>query len=254
MNSKHLIAAFALGACAMCVTAQRASATLLIDRGLPTINLNNAAGSDRSNVSWSDGGGDGTYWLVGDDFTNTSSLTYNITDIRVWTTGHSLTDPTLFGGLAGTDLNVVSIGSASVDFNATYADGSTYQLPNNNYIPIQQIDFTVNIALGAGQTYDFFPNASSTYGENFIFVAASNAALSGSHQNGADNYIRDGLVSSGTISADSIDFFNTDAPGVWDKSSDINVQVFGTVPDAASTLSLLGLAFSSLLLLRRKIS
>ena len=85
-----------------------AGATLLVDRGLPTDNLNNAAGADRSNVAWtftqytpSD------YWLVGDTFQNTSSSTWTINTIRLWSVGNTDT-PYLRGGLDGSAIGVVS--------------------------------------------------------------------------------------------------------------------------------------------------
>ena len=45
--------------------------SLVVDRGLPTANLNNAAGADRSNVAWSNGND----WVSGDSFTVGSAWT-----------------------------------------------------------------------------------------------------------------------------------------------------------------------------------
>ena len=38
----------------------------------------------------------------------------------------------------------------------------------------------------------------------------------------------------------------------WDKASDVNVQVFGHVPDAGNTLLLLGSALTGLAMLKRR--
>ncbi len=74
----------------------------LFDRGLPTDNLNNDAGSNRSNVEWADNETLATdaFYLPGDDFTLSGSGTYIVDTIRVWSTTN---DPTLslLGGLAG---------------------------------------------------------------------------------------------------------------------------------------------------------
>src|SRR5664280_2136788 len=93
--------------------AMSASATLLVDRGLPIGNLNDTvpnytAGSSRANVAWaftqytpSD------YYVVGDTFVNTSSQTWSINTIRLWTVG-STTTAALWGGIDGSTIGVVS--------------------------------------------------------------------------------------------------------------------------------------------------
>src|SRR5512141_1493725 len=85
-----------------------ANATMLVDRGLPTDNLNNAAGVSRSNVAWVSGGYTPTdYWLVGDSFTNTSSGIWSIDSIRLWTVGLT-SAATLWGGTDGSAIGVIS--------------------------------------------------------------------------------------------------------------------------------------------------
>lgn len=49
----------------LCAGSVMAQSTLVCDRGLPTANLNNAAGANRSNVAWSFGND----WITGDDCT-----------------------------------------------------------------------------------------------------------------------------------------------------------------------------------------
>ena len=58
-----------------------AAPLLVVDRGLPTANLNNAAGANRSNVAWAEGSGS-TTTSIGDSFSLASE--YVVTDIRVW--------------------------------------------------------------------------------------------------------------------------------------------------------------------------
>ena len=82
-----------------------------------------------------------------------------------------------------------------------------------------------------------------------MFLHASNAALSGSPQDGSDNLMLAGIYSAGTVS--SVETW-TSAGNGWDKASDVNVQVLGTVPDAGSTVLLLGLALTGLGLARRR--
>src|SRR3990170_1503859 len=103
----------------------QASAALLLDRGLPTANLNNAAGASRSNVAWLfTGYTSGDYWLVGDTFTNTSAQTWSIDTIRVWSMKATET-ASLWGGVDGSTIGVVS--GAGVITGATYADSTNYQ-------------------------------------------------------------------------------------------------------------------------------
>jgi hypothetical protein len=252
INLAKTLPVLALGASLICLSAQNIRADeLLVDRGLPTANLNNAAGSDRSNVAWSFGGGDDDYYLVGDTFTNTGTSAYDIDDIRLWTIGDTApTDLSLFGGVDGSDLTVVSTTAAVT--NALYSDSMSYQGTSGSFIPMQQLDFSVNIVLGVGQTYDFFAQGTTSYGDNDIYLSASNAALSGSPQAGADNTLLYALVSGGSITAGDIGTWDSNGNG-WDKSSDVNVQVFGATPDAASTMILFGFGLVGALAYRRSL-
>ena len=216
----------------------QASADLLVNRGLPTLNLNNAAGANRSNVAWAFAAYTSPdYWLVGDTFTNTSSQTWSISNIRLWTVGQTDTS-ILRGGIAGSTIGIIS--------DATYADPSSslYQGSSGSMIAMHQIDFAVNITLGAGQTYQFFldgsGSASAGQDTSVPFVHASNAALSGSPQDGADNLMLYANVLGGVLDSLSIGTWSSSDPGMgWDKPSDVNVQVTGQVPEPG-TLILLG--------------
>ncbi len=234
------------------ITVLPASAITLVDRGLPTINLNNAAGNDRSNVAWADYETSQTpsdYWVPGDSFSIGNSGNYNVTDIRVWVVGNATTGLSLLGGLSGSSISTTPIGTSYTVTPVTYADGSIYQGSAGGYSPISQIDFSVNLALSGGQVFDFFVNSPyvTSYGAGYVdsFLHASNAGLSGSTQDGSDGtYLFLDVNGSGTTVEPPEDSA-TDT--TWDKSSDINVQVLGSsVPDTGNTLLMLGLGFMGL--------
>jgi hypothetical protein len=213
--------------------AMTANAAMLVDRGLPTANLNNAAGSDRSNVAWLFTGYTAAdYWLVGDTFKNTSAQTWAIDTIRLWTM--KTTDTAiLWGGFDGSSIGVVS-GAGTISA-ATYADSSTYQVPSGAFRSLHQVDFAVNITLAPGQIFNFFlDGTSSDSGYTLPFVHASNAALSGSTQDGSDGSMLYANVLGGTIALADIGTWDSNGDG-WDKSSDVNLQVLGTAVPEPST-------------------
>lgn len=223
-----------------------ANATMLVDRGLPTDNLNNAAGVSRSNVAWVSGGYTPTdYWLVGDTFTNTSSGIWSINSIRLWTVG--LTSAvTLWGGTDGSTIGVIA--GSGVISNATYAGSIMYQDIGGSSIAMHQIDFSVGITLAPGETYAFFLDG--TGGAYVVpFVHASNAALSGSAQDGANDSMLWGQIVSGSF--DHLEAWTSLGNG-WDKASDVNVQVFGAAVPEPGTLALLGLGLVGLGMTKRR--
>ena len=229
-----------------------AAGVMVFDRGLPTINLNEAAGVNRSNIEWLDYGVEPVDFNVtpivslGDDFTLPGCGTYQVTTIRVWSTDFD--GLSLWGGLAGGIIQQVMIGATTTPVPytmkaVTYPGGhvgyqnsavvtsmAPYQ-PQAGSSPttfsqIYQIDFSVNIALNAGQKYQFFLFRPLMYNADRTVVRsgylhASNAALSGSPQDGADDTMQvlapDGSVYSWQVMGDR-----------WDKNSDANVQVFAT--------------------------
>ena len=214
---------------------------------MPTINLNAAAGADRSNVAWAfEDFTSNDYWVVGDSFVNTSSQTWAIDSIRLWTVG--LTDAAVLRGLAGGS----TLGTLS---DATYADLAS-SLYGSAGLALHQIDFAVNFLLAPGATYRFFldgaGSAVSGQGTSVPFAHASNVDLSGSPQDGADDLILYARILGGILDPLSVGGLNT-AEGFWDKSSDLNVQVFGNaIPEPATlSLTLLALGFLGLLALRR---
>ncbi len=226
------------------LTAVTASATeMLVDRGLPTANLNVPAGDSRSNVAWNFGTQGTTYYVAGDSFANTSSESYFVDTIRLWVVGaFDANSLKLWGGVDnGASSNISTISTGYTTQSVTYANGQTYQGSSGGFLSLTQVDFTVNIALNPGQTYDFYLDGTGGAG-GVPYAEASNAALSGSLQTGADNLFLYGYISNGLFESDSSGSTNSNGNG-WNKSSDLNVQVFGdvSVPDSGATVALLGL-------------
>jgi hypothetical protein len=214
--------------------------SLLLDRGLPTANLNNAAGGNRSNVAWADAPYAGLNWAIGDTFNLNMSGTYNVSDIRVWMIGTGSdplsamwSDLTLFVG-GGTPSSVAPVTAASTVSKVTYVGGSSYQGYSGGLIDIYQVDFAVNLALLGNADYSFFVGGTPTeqnialypsYGGVSPFLHSSNAALSGSPQQGADNLVWE-IGYNSTLDVLKMDSFSTLGNG-WDKPSDVNVQIIG---------------------------
>ena len=239
---------------------------LLFDRGLPTTNLNNAAGSSRSNVAWGDvTPSDGSDWAIGDTFS--VSANSDITDVRVWIVSEDSQPPssmwsdlTLFGGQAGSIAPISTVSTNGTDPNVqitsvTYANGSTYQGTSGSFIDLYQVDFLVNWAVDGNTPYYFFVGGTPTatnynlYDPEFggaisPFLSSSNAALSGSTQQGADNLVWEMAYNETPYSFVSMDSFDSADPtlGIWDKSSDVNLQLYGT-PEPTSILLLGTVAF-----------
>ena len=249
--------------------------TIVFDRGLPTSGVNAPVSADRSNVAWGDYTPFGVQsWAIGDDFTLGSAT--QITDLRVWIVGtDSLplsamwNDLTLFGGdttsvgvLSTTNLS--GIGSSNPDVVLAKITDPKYTGSSGSSIDIWQVDFLLNWNVSSG-LHTFFVGGTpttlnitdypggtwqgTTYpGGVSPMLSASNAALSGSPQQGADNLYREYGYGGGST-ADYLGTADSNGNG-WDKSSDINVQIFATPEPSAYIL--LGTVLLSLALLTRK--
>ena len=237
-SNKTLVAILGLTAATL-----SANADLIFDRGLPTANLNIAAGANRANTAWNDSetiAAPTEYYLPGDNFTLGGSGSYQLDTIRIWTTSAS-SGLSLLGGLNGNPMSTVS--SSYTATSVTYADSSTFQQSLGPYVGLTQIDFAVNLTLNAGDTYDFFLNgpftlfATDDYRNSYLH--SSNAGLSGSTQEGADDTF---LWLHINGASETVETWKTgDGTGTsgfgqgLDKNSDGNVQVFGTpVPEPGS--------------------
>ncbi|HEX3798392.1 MAG TPA: VPDSG-CTERM sorting domain-containing protein [Verrucomicrobiae bacterium] len=230
--------------------------TLLVDRGLPTDNVNLPdPNPDRSNVAWADNEPAGTLpFAPGDSFSLNTAAT--VTDIRVWEVGGGQSPVTLLGGISGSPIGVISTGVTATP--VTYANGQGYLSQIGTSLPILQLDFTVALSLTAGQTFDFFLANTLPGSTQSPFIAASNAALSGSPQDGSDGTFLFYDPNTGTVDTwDTGTGDGTYDPGFagWDKNSDANVQVFGvSAPDGGSTMLLLSSGFTGLAFLRRRLN
>ena len=244
--------------------------------------------------------GSGYAYPVGDDFVlGTSDQQYLVDTLRVWlvigVVNTNATIPnsfwqtlTLWGGNVQegvSGLQNLHTGSTN-GFNAqisitevTYNNGDSYWAePVSLYRKIWQLDFrNLQWRVKGGDRYQFFVNGTgfTSLGIWNVFptLHASNASLSGSPQAGADNFYRllrlqnnqpdylgtwnsSGLGSPGSYTENELPGF-----GGWDKPTDINLQIFGSlwrpptqvIPEPASGISLLLLGLGSLWAYRRPI-
>jgi hypothetical protein len=250
----------------LAIVGPASASSLLFDRGLPTTNLNNDAGANRSNVAWADGEPTNStvpYWLPGDDFTIGSGGTYNIDKIRVWTVKYS-DNLSLWAGPEGGTIS--KIGTNPTVTEVTYDGSTNYQGSSGNFLSIYQVDFALNWNITGGQKYQFFVDGPwNTSGTGYVnpFLHASNKDLSGSPQQGADDYFL--WMEMDTNSwpngvAGSVGTWNSGTGGGslgwgsgWDKASDGNVQIYG-VPLPGALLLLGAGLFRLTAYGRRKVS
>ena len=218
-----------------------AAQVLVLDRGLPTANLNNAA-QNRSNVLWDDAEiPPQTPWLPGDDFTLPGSGNYTVTTIRVWS--KSNTGLTLWGGVAGGP--IASVSSVYTATAVTYSNSEGYQKKSDgSFVQLYQIDFSVDIALTGGITYQFFLDGSATSLGDGSFVGASlhasTAALSGSTQQGADGtFLFLDNIAHTVLTWNSGTGGGTCCGGYigTSENTDGNVQVFAALPPTVTSIS-----------------
>jgi len=228
-----------------------ASPALVVDRGLARANLNTAAGDYRSNVRWSlyDSG------FLGDDFSvGAAGESWVIDTIRVWTVpGAASTDPEHLGdfyhdvrlyfgadrdGLTPVMTAQLKAGSdvpsnPNVLISDLTKSGAGAYEDFGASVHVWQIDFRgLNLQVEGGAKYSFgafglgrsIPDkAGKTYA---WFNAASNAEFSAAKQDGADGQMLL-FTSAGKFKS----AFDGKGAG-WDKSSDIDVQVFAHRVDA----------------------
>jgi hypothetical protein len=217
----------------------------VVNRGLPEANLNNVSGAARSNVRWASG----DTGFMGDHFTiGAPGEKWVIDSIRTWTVpGLSEIDPDhlgdfyedvrLYFGHAGGDLTPAASASLSegsdqtsnpnVQVSEATKSGTALYDNFGKFLRVWQVDFkNLNLPVEGGVSYGFgvwgmgreIPGSD---GQSYMwFNHASNAALSGAKEDGADGVM---LVFDG--SGKSGGEFKGQGHG-WDKNSNINVQVF----------------------------
>jgi hypothetical protein len=222
-----------------------AGSALTVNRGLPQANLNNVSGAARSNVRWASG----DTGFMGDHFTiGSAGEKWVIDSIRTWAVpGLSEVDPDhlgdfyedvrLYFGRASGDLTPAV--SASLSQGSDQTTNSNVQVSEatkagtalydnfGKFLRVWQLDFTdLHLPVDGGVSYGFgvwgmgreIPGSDSK--SYMWFNHASNAALSGTEEDGADGVM---LVfdSSGRAGGE----FTGQGHG-WDKNSNINVQVY----------------------------
>jgi hypothetical protein len=234
-----------VGWLALASSAWAADSILVIDRGLPSGNLNNVSGAARSNVRWASGDSG----FLGDHFVfGAPGEKWVIDSIRTWSVpgleevdpdhlGDFYQDVRLYFGASGGDLTPVASGllspgndqSSNPHVGVTEATRSGVPLYDNfgKFLRVWQIDFTgLNLSVDGGANYSFgvwgmgreIPGSN---GKGYMwFNHASNAPLSMARQDGADGVM---LLFDG--SGKAAGEFTGQGNG-WDKNSDINVQVF----------------------------
>lgn len=218
---------------------------VIFQRAMPTgAGVNNANDALRSNIKWEPTGA----YFIGDDFSVPTN--YIIDSLTVWMVANetSTTKPSdemsqinLYGG-NDAGLNLLSS-------TYTYAAGPfSYLNPARNISqPIFAITFSgLNWAVAGGQLYDFgvegIPKTNQV-----LSLAASNAALSNSQQDGADGFF---LLFDSAPPRALLGGIDSGADELWSKSSDINVSLTA-VPEPA-TISLIGFGVAALFLRRRR--
>jgi hypothetical protein len=251
------------------ITGSAMAAPVVYDRGLPTANLNDAAGANRSNVAWGFDQNTPAFY-AGDDFT-LGAGTYRIDTVRTWAVigGVGNTSPTLiadryssialYGG-SGPNLNqlmsgnTVGNGTNNANISITkvqYAGGADYESFGNE-LNLYEVTFSNLNWVVDGSVQQFFSVAGVDNAADAVFrpwfMSASNAALGGSPADGADDLYSAFFDNGGTLAFDST--FSSLGNG-WDKASDINVQIEAERLPEPGSLLLFGLGLIGLTAARR---
>jgi hypothetical protein len=239
-----------------------AAQTLMFDRGLPNTNINNAAGANRSNVTWASSENTG---FTGDDFViGTVGKTYVVDSITVWGAQYEplssdISNIWLYVGEAGSSLSMISTGSVTGNTNSnpdithtyvSYPDGDSTDYYEGNggvHYPVCETTFgNLGFVVQGGVKYNF-----GVRGDDYLWWNhASNAALSGSPQDGADDLYLEFADLSAVWVMDSNR--NNEGGSGWDKSSDINIQIYASELPPVSEPTGLGLLGLALLGLRKR--
>lgn len=220
------------------------AAVVLVDRALPaSTHVNNLSSPGRANIGW--GNVDG--FMNGDSFVSGGWM---IESMSVWIVGSAqgFSGFSLFGGVQGTYGNLLPLLSTSFVAVEDHYDtekaadpcnvegvGVSYQDGGLGCLPITRVTFTMEpFHVASGDVFDFaidaVPSSASSCNiytgtvSGCLFVHATHEALSGVVQAGSDGQYRrfDGFGVLSPVSVDS-------SLNGWNKTSDINVLVRGTV-------------------------
>ncbi len=125
---RWLLAAAVVAAASVVGTAVSSPTTPTFDRGMPTTNLNNAAGANRSNVAWSFGND----YVTGDNFKiGATGEKYYITTLRTWNVGESSGMPKLY---LGTSVGIAEVPGLTVNRTPVkYTGNLDYQTTGGSF-------------------------------------------------------------------------------------------------------------------------
>src|ERR1035441_5593855 len=131
------------------------SAGGIFEPALPTANLNNAAGADRSNIAWAPG--DSSY-ILGDDFTLASDSVIN--SFSVWEVSNNGSPSTEFGSLSlyvgADDGGVGALSLISSSYTSSLVSGYQYQGSSGTFYDVYEITFSgLDLSAAGGVLYDF---------------------------------------------------------------------------------------------------
>jgi hypothetical protein len=222
------------------------SADVIFERALPTANLNNAAGADRSNISWAPG--DNTY-ILGDDFTLASDSVIN--SFSVWEVSNNGSPTTEFGSLS---LYVGSGPQPLIHFFELYALAGV-RLPVSGLQRdllrrLQDYVLGAQLERGWGRFVRLRHWRHSRNREQpvpprvqcrsqRIYAGRSGRVVPGLHRAPVFPRLRDRP----RLRARRL---------FWDKGSDINVEIDGSAVPEPATFGLLAISAGALLFLRRR--
>lgn len=275
MRSMTITVLTAATGLALMPAASTTAQTLVFDRGLPDTNLNNVSGANRSNVAWGYGQSGANDFTTGDDFVlpatgDAANPTWEVDTIRMWiiagaagdasfSLSQRFLDAELYVGTGGGAVSLAQSGNfiggnaldnadiviTPVQYSSTPAED--YQTTSGAPAQLWQVDFTnLGLSVNPGELVQFFAFGNAVDPANRAwFNHASNAGLSGTTQDGADDLYS--FIQINDLS--NIGSVDSNGNG-WDKSSDINVQVFAKAVPAPGPAALAGAA--GLLMLRRR--
>ena len=235
---------------------------VIFQRALPTTNLNNAAGVNRSNAGPIQGSFSGVPFTIGDDFILPGSGNYVIDTLSVFMITNTLAGTpssefskiTLYGGKdnlpALTQLTQLSqtYSATKVQYNGTTDFQS---VGGSSFFSIYQITFSgLAWAVQGSQYYDFAVNG-TPIGSNTFALHVSNDVLGGATNAGPLAWDGSFLIAQGSPLAITAASNSTTIPG-FNKGSDVNVIITSGVPEPSS-FGMLAIGIGALVMrLRRK--